>query len=169
MQTAGLSRRLRNISASRADAGKPRASPSLRITHVDVCGGGRDAPGTAAHTLLAYAHIRVRAYIGHTCALRVDLLARLRRLSRHALARVLRTPTRPRARFAPTQRLCTHTSSAGRLNRCAVQAEPASSGASVARGSRCLSSARPRPRAGQQGIRVMGTLQRGPLRTCRSA
>jgi len=84
---------------------KRRASPSLRIICVDVgwpAGAvrrGRVAPPSSP----TGAAVPGRA------------------------VRVLRTPTEPRARYAPTQeRVARSLTQAARLNRCAVQADAAS-------------------------------------------
>jgi len=109
---------------------KRRASPSLRIISVDVgWPAGAVAPGPRGPSFFASpARTSLCALPSVTClALRVDLRSRLRPHRRHALARVLRTPTEPRARYAPTQeRRALHLHEAARLNRCAVQADAAS-------------------------------------------
>ncbi len=102
-------------SAPRAGAGTRRASASLRITHIHVAGGKRCALGIAAPSIvvLRRAHpcarlLRHRLRVARGCS------ASLRQPHRHALARVLRTPTPPRARYAPT--LAPARASAARLN-----------------------------------------------------
>lgn len=95
-------------SASRADAGKRRASAALRITHVHV--GGR--PGAARRgqrgpTLRrTIARTSLCAWLRTHRELRVDTHHRFVQCHGHAPARVLRTPTKLRARYAPTLGTC---------------------------------------------------------------
>ncbi len=103
-------------SSPRAGAGKRRASASLRITHIHVyrrqaLRAGHRVPVAPSHT---GAHILVRARFGKHLRVARGCSASLRPGHRHALARVLCTPTQLRARYAPTFALVA--TSAGRLN-----------------------------------------------------
>lgn len=107
-------------------AGKRRASPALRVTSRYVFAPGKARSSNRACGCVCCAHpptamlVRAAARRAGSVklpALRVGRLASLRPVPRHALVRVLRTPTPP-ARLSVRR--------AGRLNRCAVQAEPAS-------------------------------------------
>ncbi len=113
-------------SSPRAGAGKRRASASLRITHVHVHGRpGAVAPAPCPDTpSAACAHIPVRACFGTnargawthgTASARPPPRACTRAAHACKAACAL---TRPRPAPARTR--------AGRLNRCAVQAEPVS-------------------------------------------
>lgn len=158
MQTAALSRRLRNSIVAK---GRRRQAPRQRVASHNTHSCWRRQALRAGHRGPHHRRAPARTSL---CALPsltsagcawTDITASASSSPR--TARVLRTPTQPRARYAPTQ--CTsHAGSRGRLGlTLRVEAEAASwrqaasCSASLARG--CSASLRPghRPRASQQG------------------
>lgn len=148
-------------SSPRAGAGKRRASTSLRITHVHVY--GRPALSRRGHRGPTH-HRRPRGHpwprrFGHVRGLRADAV---RTFGRARAARSCACCARPhsRARYAPTR--------AGRLNRCAVQAEPES----LSRRSHRTATARGGEfcegcsLVSSQGSAVLGASRPSPLRGC---
>lgn len=115
--------RAQTPSSPRAGAGTRRASASLRITHVHVDRRpALRAGGNVARTsVVLRAHIPVRVPSPAITALRVDRLSSLRSVPRHALVRVLCTPTQPRARYAPTP---SHVRVRGRVGLTAARFKP---------------------------------------------
>jgi hypothetical protein len=105
MQTAALSRRVQNIVAKSRRRHAPRQSVASHNQRSCLPAAGAGAPGATwpEASSLRRAHIPVRVPSPTIAALRVDRAAPLRPVHRHALARVLRTPTELRARYAPTQ------------------------------------------------------------------
>lgn len=124
MQTATLSRRLRNIVTKSRCRQAPRQRVASHNTHScwRPASASRWASRPPPSSLRRRAHPCARS-LRHASRVARGRSASLRSVRRHAPARVLRTPTQPRARYAPTQST-SHARSRGRLGLTAARFKP---------------------------------------------